>query len=167
MQLEQRAAEWLDDELRRGEKIRAVAAGSYPELVRGRSIWVVAIAGAVLGTVLESAGVLPSPLGLLVALTVAIGGWYAWLLRKPATEERPAAPWPLVAVTNQRIVFLKRGLLGGDGEVVLERSRSDLKRAKLDFHKRNTYRVTLVFDGGPEVRIEMHRAKAVTDELIR
>ncbi|HSF86505.1 MAG TPA: hypothetical protein VLG28_12735 [Acidimicrobiia bacterium] len=166
-QLDDRAVEWLADDLGRGEKIKAVAAGSYPDLVRGRSIWVVAIAGAILGTLLEGFGLLPPPFGLAVSLLVAIGGWYVWLLRRPASPEQPAAPWPLVVVTNQRVLFLKRGLIGGDGEMAFARKRSELKRAVLEFHKRNTYRMALSFADGPDVRLELHRAKDVSDELVR
>ena len=166
-QLDERAAEWLADDLGRGEKIKAVAAGSYPDLVRGRSIWVAAIAGAILGTFLDAFAVFPPPFGLIVSLFVAIGGWYVWLLRKPDTPERPAAPWPLVVVTNQRVLFLKRGLVVGGGALVYARKRSDLKRANLELHRKNAYRLALAFADGPDVRVELHHAKKVSDELAR
>jgi hypothetical protein len=167
MQLEGRAAEWLESELRRGETIQAVAPGTYPDVVRGSSIWIVAIGGAVLGTGLEALGIIPSPFGLFVALIVAVGGWYAWLVRRPGTIELPGAPWPLIVVTNRRIFFLKRGLVGGDGSVAYVRDRSDLKRTTSEPKRGGASRTVLQFAGGPDVRVDLQRANAVTAELAR
>jgi hypothetical protein len=163
MQIEQRAAEWLDGRLGKGEKIRAVAAGSYPTLVRGKSIWIAAIIAALGGTGLEAAGV-PSPLGLLLAFAVAITGWYSWLLRRDDVPDQPAAPWPLVVATNRRVLFLNRKLLGG-GDFGLAVERRDLTGFEVLSHSRETYRTRLSFRDGLVVDVELRRAVSLVDEL--
>jgi hypothetical protein len=165
MQIEQRAEEWLEGRLGKGEKIRAVAAGSYPTLVRGKSIWIAAVSAALGGTALEALGV-PSPLGLASALAVAVTGWYVWLLRRDEVRHQPAAPWPLVVATNRRVLFLNRKLLGG-GDFGLAVERRALTGFEVVSQSRETYRTRFSFRDGLVVDAELRRATHLVDELSR
>lgn len=165
MQIEQRATEWLRDELQRGEKLCAVAAGSYPSLVRGKSVWVVAGGAAIVGVGVESVSGVPSPLGLVGAFLAALALWYGWLLRRPPVAEQPAAPWPLVVATTERVIFIERALVGGGGAIRLERSRRDLERLDVASRSRNAMRTTLAFRNGPTVDVELRDAGPLVAEL--
>ncbi|MGI9628194.1 MAG: hypothetical protein ACR2QM_15280 [Longimicrobiales bacterium] len=101
-----KVAGMLEGVLEPGEELLIGTNGLHPRLTSGPGFYLTALAGAILGTFIQSAtGWGAEALGPGLGIGLALVGRWLYFFRS-RSEEQPAGAIPLVGLTDQRLIFI-------------------------------------------------------------
>ena len=102
----------LGDKLGAGEQLLIASKGAHPRVTRSSGFLLVLLGGVGAGALVHITTGWWSEIALeMVGAAVAISAWWFYLAFGE-TARQPAGVWPLVALTNDRLVFFETDPLG-------------------------------------------------------